>query len=392
MALAKGAWRYYDRGNGGFTVRKRLWGVAVALAILVMPSFALAYSWQADQQNVTLPKGETKNGTFYAMGQNVTIDGDVNGDLICAASTVVVNGAVHGDVLCAGQLVTVNGPVDGSVRLAGQSVSVNGAVGRNATMLAQAFTLGGSARVNGDLGALSQNTSINGTTEKELYGAFQTLSIGGAVAATDVMAENLTLGSNARVNGTLKYMSDNTFTLDKAKVGGEIQRVEPPVSHGQREAASNNARLMVRLYWILAATVTGLVLAALMPRAIRRVTHEMRGRVGASFAWGAIVTVMAPIVAVVLAMTVLGAPLGALIAVLWGLMLATSGVFGGIAVGQWLLVRADWHKDSLVWAAAFGVPLVVILFSIPGIGGLLMFAALLWGVGGMSLATKALRS
>src|SRR4051812_5664076 len=111
---------------------KRILKVMAVIIAVGLPSVAVAYPVDSSQ-TVTLPKGQTKAGTFYATGQTVTIDGDVDGDLICAGQTVTVSGAVHGDVICGGQNVTINGPVDGSVRAAGQTVDVNGTVGRNVT-------------------------------------------------------------------------------------------------------------------------------------------------------------------------------------------------------------------------------------------------------------------
>jgi hypothetical protein len=273
-------------------MRKRLMAVVLAVTGALIPGLALAYSVQANQ-NVTVPKGETKTGTFYATGQTITIDGDINGDLICAGSTVNVNGAVHGDVICAGQLVSVNGPVDGSVRLAGQSVSVNNTVGRNKT---------------------------------------------------------------------------------------------------QRQAMSTTAGFAFRLYWIIATLVTALVLTWLVPRLFGRASRVLLERPWQSLGWGVLISIFGPFAFLLLLLSIIGIPLALLWLLTWLFVMGLGSMVAGVAVGRWLLHRADWHQDSLPLAALFGVPLVVILCSIPGVGGLVALVALSWAAGGLAQAAVASRA
>jgi len=363
-------------------------GVALAL---VLPAAALAYAVDASQ-TVTLPKGQTKAGTYYATGQTVTIDGDVDGDLICAGQTVNVNGAVHGDVICGGQNVTVNGPVDGSVRAAAQTVDINGTVGRNVTALGQTVALGAGARVAGDVGLAAQSATVSGPVDKAVYGAAESVTVGSIVGSVDVRTNSLTLGNDAHVNGDLTYTSEDSLTVDKTKVTGSVTHHVPP----QRERTGKPANPAAVwfgwwAYWLAAALVTGLVLALLAPRLVGRVTQVMVKRPGASIGWGLLVAIVTPIVALLLMFTVIGIPLALLMLAVWALALVTSGVFAGIAFGRWLLERADWRKGSLVWAAVVGIILSAVVFSIPFLGGLIGLVASWWALGGLALNSRAVR-
>src|SRR5476651_161034 len=108
-------------------MKRFLAAVGLGLA-LIIPGVALASS-AAAKDNVTLVNGDNRTGTYYAAGQTVTVDCNVDGDVVCAGQSVIINGSVNGDVLCAGQEVTINGSVSGSVRVVGQLVTVNGTVG-----------------------------------------------------------------------------------------------------------------------------------------------------------------------------------------------------------------------------------------------------------------------
>lgn len=364
--------------------------MAMALALAV-PTVALAFS-ATSESNVNLPKGETKAGTYYATGKVVTIDGDVNGDLVCGGQTVVVNGAIHGDLICAAQTITVSGPVDGSVRVAGQTVDLNGTVGRNVTALAQTLNLGSGAHVAGDLGVAGQTVTINGPVDKDVYGYMESLTIASTVGAVSAQVNSLSLASGAKVNGNVDYTSPTTSDIDKSKVGGTVNyTVAPERNHPNVAAAAAKVGFALRLYWIFAALVLGLALAALAPRMVDRVTRVMIERPGASIGWGLIVALLAPILAFILLFTIIGVPIALLLFVLWGLALALSGVFAGIAAGRWLLDRADWRSKSLIWSAALGVPITIIVISVPFLGGIVGLVASWWAVGGLSLNAKSLR-
>ncbi|HEY2003498.1 MAG TPA: polymer-forming cytoskeletal protein [Candidatus Saccharimonadia bacterium] len=371
-------------------MKKAVMGLVAAM-VLLAPAVAAAYSAE-NQHDLTLPKGETKTGTYYAAGQTVTIDGDVDGDLICAGQTVSVNGNVHGDVICAGQSVTVNGTVDGSVRLGGQDVIVNGSVGRNVTVAAQSFTLSQGSHVSGDLGVLSQTAAVNGSVDRDVYGRMQSLALGASSGAVSVTTGALTMSGDAKVNGNLHYESENSFNIDKSKVTGDISHSTPPARDMRNADNAAQAGFALRLYWIFAGLILGLAFVWLMPGLVRRASGIMREKPGKSIGWGVIVSLVGPALALVLMVTVLGLPLGLLVGVAWLLLVLTSSIFAGIAAGLWLLDRAEWERGSLWWAAALGVPLTVIVLSVPFVGGIIGLVATWWAVGGVSLAARAARS
>lgn len=369
---------------------KRILAILAVAAALMLPAAAGAVSAEHGT-TVTVPKGETKAGTYYAAGQVVTIDGDIDGDLVCAGNTVSINGAVHGDVICGGQTITINGPVDGSVRVAGQVVDLGGTIGRNAMVASQSLTLGSTAKISGDLGILGQTANINGPVDKDVYGRVQSLTLGSAVGGVTVWTTDLTMSSDAKVKGDLKYTSTNTFDLNHAQIGGNVERTAAPDIQGQVQQNAARAELGLRLYWIVASLIIGLAFVFLAPKLVQKVTGIMRSKPGASIGWGLIVTLLAPLLAILLLVTVLGIPLGLLLGVAWGLAVGTSGIFAGIAAGEWFVERAEWQRRPLLMATAIGVPLSAIIFSIPVLGWLIGLVATWWAVGAISMAAKQAR-
>ena len=371
---------------------KRLWFRLAVLTVLGMPAVTLAYGAQSGQ-STTIPKGETKTGTYFAAGQSVTVDGDIDGDLICAGQTVQVNGAVHGDVICAGQSVTVNGPVDGSVRLFGQTLNVNGTVGRNVTVAGQVFNLGGNAAVSGDLGVASQSATISGTVTKTVYGAMSNLMIDNRVGSVEArVANDLALGGNSHIDGDLTYYSNNTSNVDSSKVGGQVQHqglpMEPRVPEQRNRLGAAGMIISWILYWLAAALVVGLAFVWLAPRMVQHVSKTMLEQPGMSLLWGVVAAILGPVVFILLMVTIIGIPVALLLFGFWVLALVTSGVFAGVAAGVWITQRTGWQKHSLWAAAVLGIIATVIVFNIPILGWLLALVATWWAVGGMILSAR----
>lgn len=71
---------------------------------------------------VVVAADHTHEGSLYATGEQIVVDGIVKGDLYCAGRELIVSGTVEGDVLCAVQSATINGSVGQAIRLAGAKV------------------------------------------------------------------------------------------------------------------------------------------------------------------------------------------------------------------------------------------------------------------------------
>jgi cytoskeletal protein CcmA (bactofilin family) len=363
---------------------KRLGKLLTVAVLALVPVTALAFSSDTGQ-TVNLAQGQTKTGTYYAAGRDVTIDADVNGDLVCAGQNVTVNGAIHGDILCAAQTLTINGRVDGSVRLAGQVVNVTGSVGRNGTIAGQTVDISG--HISGDLGMLAQTASVNSAVDSDVYGVIQDLTIGSSVGGVAARVDTLQLTSNAHVKGNVNYTSPNSATINQSQVGGSITHsVAAPVHHTR----SWGSVIWMIIFLIFGIWVIAFVLALVVPRSVERVTEVMFAKPGLSIGVGVATMILTPIAAVLLLFTVIGIPLAVLLWLLWVLGLAFSYVIAAIGVGLLLLQWTGWNKGSLLWAVAIGVPVAIIIFNIPFIGWLAALVALWWGFGGLAMSSRIL--
>jgi cytoskeletal protein CcmA (bactofilin family) len=365
----------------------------VSLAVLT-PTIAMAASTKTGN-DMSLVKSETHDGTLYAYGQTLIIDGNIKGDLVCAAETVTVNGDVSGDILCAAQNLTINGAVGGNVRIIGQTVTLNGTIGKNLNAAAQSVTTGPQAKIGSEAGILAETTTLRGPIGSNLYGSMSTLNLKSTVNGNvDVYVETLALASDAEIGGNLGYASSATFAIDPSKVGGTIRRSDPPQgsAHSTTNSFSFAGWFAERLYVLAAILVIALPLVWFAPRLLNRLVKTMLDKPGPSIGWGFVGLAILPFAGLIAFMTIIGIPLAILGLVGWAVLFFTSNIFAGIALGKVVLSRMSWNKDSLGWAALIGSVLLIVVTSLPILGFLVSVVALWWVAGGLILSSKYLRN
>src|SRR5918994_1584872 len=357
-------------------------GVALAVAVLLA---ALAVSLAFAQgellggklrtgQTVTVGVDESVDGDLYLTGGTVTVNGSVDGDLTAFGGQVTLNGTVTGDVLAAGGTVTVAGDVTGDLRIAGGQVTLNGAVGEDVIAAGGQLTLQGGATVDGDL-------VISGGQ----------VAMGGAVAG-NIEANAGTYNRTGTVGGT-EHVTQ-----------GEDEAAE----EGEADDAADDVLDAVRHFVIL--LLLGAALLWLLPRVLGSAETALRERPAASLGFGVLaflgyfVLVILGIILIVLLAILFGVlQLGALVAIeviggILAIFVATFGFVIAVAFVADLVVglgvarlvargpQAGWWQ-RFAWLAA-GIAIVVIVTSLPIIGGIAKLLVVLFGLGALFLAAR----
>ncbi len=177
--------------------------IAAGFAVLVIGIFLLGLRVQPVQAAVIDEDGnvgakEIIQDDLIISGQNVIIDGTVNGAVLASGERVVVNGTINGDLFMFGQsvLLAENGKVSGNVFIGAQSSEVRGKVSGSVFTGGASMLLGSQARIDRNLyfGGYSLET-LSGSVVKidVLVGAYQIIHAGeiqqnlkGGVAGADL--------------------------------------------------------------------------------------------------------------------------------------------------------------------------------------------------------------
>src|SRR5258706_2802177 len=106
---------------------------------------------------------------------------------------------------------------------------------------------------------------------------------------------------------------------------------------------------------------------------------------GAAAGLGVLVLFGVPIAACIACITVVGLFIGISTLFLWYASLYFAQIIVGAVIGQWLMGRTS-ELWPLIGRMAVGLVIVRLCTTIPHLGGWVKFAAILWGIGAISLA------
>jgi hypothetical protein len=231
----------------------------------------------------------------------------------------------------------------------------------------------------GDLVVFHGSSTVDGTVNGSLTAFDAPVIISGRVNG-DVVVFNgrLELRSGANVTGDV-VSRDAPVVASGATIGGERRRVQTNVRWQQFGWVG-------RLAWWLAVSVStlvvGLVLLWLLGGGAARILEAGRTGIGPAIGWGLLAFFGLPILAIIALVTLVGIPLGLGILAALGLIYAL-----GYGATAWIVGRRILRKPT-AWVLAFlvGWGILRVLALIPILGGLVWFAAVVFGLGALLVA------
>jgi cytoskeletal protein CcmA (bactofilin family) len=237
----------------------------------------------------------------------------------------------------------------------------------------------------GDLVVFHGFSSVDGTVDGSLTAFDAPVTISGRVNG-DVMVFNgrVELRSGANVTGDVVSQSAPVIASG-ATIGGTSKRLQTNTNWEGFGWAG-------KLAWWLAVSVStlvvGLVLVWLVGRGAARILEAGRTRVGPSIGLGLLLFFGLPVLAVIALVTVVGIPLGL------GLLAALLLIYAlGYSASGWILGRSILRRPSS-WFLAFlaGWAILRVVALVPILGGLVWFAAVVFGLGALAVAIWRARS
>lgn len=370
-----------------FLRRKLRRGSAVALvlagfcALLALPPVAPASEFR-HEEFAEVKAGETIKGDIFLFAHRARVDGTVEGDVFIFSGDANVSGHVRGDVISFAQSLRVSGQVDGNIRSFANNMTISGSVAKNVLTFDEVVNLDSPGKIGGSLTLFAQTLSLDGRLGRDLLSFAKNVNISGTVGgAIRARGGTLSIGSTAEVHGPIHFAGDKP-----PDVASEA-KLSSPVEYEKVEHKPNYANPHFYLWRVIfAATVLlfGMVLFLLMPKfaAESVVAGE---RMGTALGLGVLVLFAVPIAAIVACVTVIGLALGISAILLWYVSLHGALLVVGTLLGKWILgpARDIW---PLIGRMTLGYVLLRIIFTVPYLGGWAKLAAVIWGLGAISLA------
>lgn len=375
-------------------MRTSRWWRAAILALtawlLLSPPIAQAADVRTGDSIVIAPR-QVLREDLYVIANSVVVDGTLDGDLFAIAGAVRINGRVTGSVFAAAVEVAITGQVDGDVRAAAASVTVAApAGGEQRPTIGGDLLAAGASIVLDSTGSVGRDTVLGGRSVvlagpigRHVKGGGSDITINNTVGGeVDLQTvDRLILGSAARIAGDLHYQSRQEAERDsRAQVGGQIERTEG--------AADAGARIRATLFNILAVTILGAAVLLLSRRGVESAGAAIVRQPVLCLGWGFGLLVGIPLAALLLLVTVVGAPLALIVIALYALVLYTSQAIVGLAVGRLLLSQlrpVEGYRWSVL-CILVGVLVLSALRSVPFLDGLVTLLMLIVGLGAIWLA------
>lgn len=278
---------------------------------------------------------------------------------------------------------------------AGGQLTLAGAVANNARAAGGEVLLVRGAVIGGNASLAGGRVEVDGVIKGYLQAAGGELFINGAVGG-DVMAagERIELGPQARIAGRLRYASRDDAIIDPAaQIVGGIERTAWPAPAAMPSVEkARRAGRGAGWIWTVGLMVLAAVLVAVLPGFTARVAVTVRQRLGWSALAAFIALVCIPVAALILMITLLGLPLGLVTLLAYFALLPVAYVAAAIALGDSALARAKpTAVPTTAWragAAVLAVLVLALLAKLPYLGGLIILAALLIGLGALILQLR----
>lgn len=341
-------------------------------------------------ESVSVDIGEIIDDTLIASGRVVRIDGEVTGDLIVFAQSIEIAGSVHGDIYSFGRTIEVDGRAGGGFAGFGQVIRIGDSIGQSVYGFAQSLRSSPDATIEGDLFAFGENIYVGGSVGRNVTVFGNTLTISGEVERDVTFGGRLaTVQSSAAIGGNLDVglPDEESLEMDSAAnvAGDTIVEVPEPGEDADEDGILSVWTIAWTSLWLVTAFLSGLLLLWALP-ALRRVPLDNLNGILTSAGFGFVLVTATPVLAVVLAITLIGLPAGLVIAAVWALSLYVSKIVVAHFLGNALLRPKQQDVRSMLLPLLAGLVLVLIAVSLPYVGWVINLLLVIIGLGAMGQA------
>lgn len=364
-------------------LRKAFLGIfTVLLTMMLLAPGALAVDVR-EGSRMTIGSGETIEDDILFSGVSAIIDGTVKGDVFVFADNVVINGTIEGNLVVISSTLDVKGRVTGSTLAGSEDLLVTGKVDRNLVTAGGTLRIDQSATVGHNWIAFGEILRTDGRIDRGILAAADSLTIDGLVAR-DVKAyiDDLNIGSNAQVAGSVEYHSERQASVASGARTGELIFRPEKYEFNWESNTWTGVGLAIGFGGFLAV---GLILLSLFPQLRLDFYRSVAEKPWQTPLVGLLILLVTPIAAILVMITLVGLPLGLLSLLLYPLAIYFGQVLLSWTVGRLVADRWTW-LGTQHWVVIFLAGALITTIMVEALGFAAGFIAVIYGLGGLYFA------
>lgn len=317
--------------------------------------------------------------SIEASNHDISFKKQINGDAICASSSrCVIDGVVEDDALVAAMTVEIRGEIKGDLRAAANElvIETGAKVLGNVSVFAPKITVKQGAVLGKDVLLLGGVLRFEGQVGRDLLMSGEESYLDGQVGrnAEIKSSKHTRVATTAKVTGNL-YNTSTTKDIAESAVAGELKH-EDFKNNEKKDYSGISASLI----WSLSIGTLVAVVAIFRPERLKKISREKFKLINIFYIGiGYSVLIGLPIVAILLATTVIGMPVAMLMIVLWllALVLAIPLAIYYLATNTLMI----FDKDDERLAVVIGVAVYVLINLIPVLSVVINLALVGLGAG-----------
>lgn len=349
------------------------------LSLLVLPSVALAAEFRVSENEASVDVTKTevvKN--LYTAGNTINFSGVDQGDLVAAGNTLNISGQIYDSLTAAGSNVNITANVGKNARLAGSSVTVNGEVAGDLFAAGSTVSVSKDSKISGDLFVGAGVVTVDGIVSGRARISATNVVINGKIDGNlEIDASTLTVGDSAIINGNLIYRAPEEAKISSSAVLKGTTDFQKTVAKNTNYISKEKLSAVCGVFGFF-GFLMGLVLlfafVYILPKSSKKLVVESFDSFWNKVGFGFVSLVVVPIALMILACTVVGIKLAAVIGMIYFGFIAISVIAATLAIGA-LIMKWIEKKDYRVdWLTILvGTLATMILGAIPVIGGFAIF-------------------
>ncbi len=285
-------------------------------------------------------------------GDQVRVDSPIEDDVFAAGGEININAPVD-SVVIAGGNISINAPVNGDVFVAGGQVSVN-------------------SDVKGKIVAAGGNIDIKGNARNVVMAGGNVSIHSTAVISRDAVIAGGSVNNAGRIGRNLTVRAENFQNTGSA---GNVDFKKSEFSQSLRRAIA-----VFQILITIGFLILGIIFIRLLPAQFFKVEEEIRKSTLLKTLVGFVLIIVSVVVIFLIAITVIGIPVAAVMGMFFIIALMLSTLFVSFTLGKKILDLLKLHADN-IWIFVLGFIILNLLLRIPYVGWIIQVIAVSLGFG-----------